>query len=263
MRGNELLDKMELIDPAYIEAAEQLPAGRMRIWRKIGAVAAMMGIVIAGGMLMSGLWRAPAERPEALRQNEIGAEMTEPALATEALWQIEPATEPSGAMSYNGDIMVGGPFENESFLPGKPMISGYGDGSVTVDMAVNNGGVFHSKALDDAMAHYGDTANYRVLVELFSDGVQIPSGGSRAMAEAQRLGDLGYIVALETIRETVTDGEIATVYVTYLFTLHATYDQLTDFKPDESLGYKFVLYDEVFGETKGPEGITYNSGFIS
>ena len=26
MRGNELLDKMELIDPAYIEAADAAPA---------------------------------------------------------------------------------------------------------------------------------------------------------------------------------------------------------------------------------------------
>ena len=31
MRGNELLDKMELIDPAYIEAADTAPNKRKRL----------------------------------------------------------------------------------------------------------------------------------------------------------------------------------------------------------------------------------------
>ena len=32
MRGNELLDKMELIDPAYIEAADTAPNKRKSVW---------------------------------------------------------------------------------------------------------------------------------------------------------------------------------------------------------------------------------------
>ena len=263
MSGNELLDKMELIDPAYIEEAERMSASRKRIWLKIGAIAAVIGIVIAGGLLMNGMWSFPSDRSDALRQNEIGAESTEPALATEALWQVELATEPSGPLSYHGSIMVGGPFENDSFLNVKPIISGYGDASATVDMSVTNGGVVRSLALDEAMAHYGDSANYRVLVELFSNGVQIPSGGAQAMAEAQRLVDLGYIVAMEIITEEVRDGEIVTVNATYLFTLHVTYEQMVDFEPEESLGYKFVLYDEAFGGNTSVPDVVYNGGFIS
>lgn len=40
MRGNELLDKMELIDPAYIEAADTAPNKRKSAWAKWGAAAA-------------------------------------------------------------------------------------------------------------------------------------------------------------------------------------------------------------------------------
>ena len=40
MNGNELLDKMELIDPAYIEAADAQPNARRRVRIKWGALAA-------------------------------------------------------------------------------------------------------------------------------------------------------------------------------------------------------------------------------
>lgn len=36
MRGNELLDKMELIDPAYIEAADAAPNKRKSVGRSGG-----------------------------------------------------------------------------------------------------------------------------------------------------------------------------------------------------------------------------------
>ena len=41
MRGNELLDKMELIDPAYIEAADK----RKSVWAKWGTLAAFLCLV--------------------------------------------------------------------------------------------------------------------------------------------------------------------------------------------------------------------------
>lgn len=46
MRGNELLDKMELIDPAYVEAAEVLPKKKKKAWVKWGAMAACLCLVI-------------------------------------------------------------------------------------------------------------------------------------------------------------------------------------------------------------------------
>ena len=47
MRGNELLDKMELIDPAYVEAADTKPKGRKNTWVKWGAVAACFCLVFS------------------------------------------------------------------------------------------------------------------------------------------------------------------------------------------------------------------------
>ena len=40
MRGKELLEKMELIDPAYVEAAEAKPRKKKGVWLKWGAMVA-------------------------------------------------------------------------------------------------------------------------------------------------------------------------------------------------------------------------------
>ena len=45
MRGNELLDKMELIDPAYIEAADTAPNKRKSVWAKWGTLTACLCLV--------------------------------------------------------------------------------------------------------------------------------------------------------------------------------------------------------------------------
>ena len=48
MRGKEFLDKMELIDPAYVEAAEAAPAPKIRKMKRIrwGAVAACLCLLL-------------------------------------------------------------------------------------------------------------------------------------------------------------------------------------------------------------------------
>ena len=43
MRGNDFLDKMELVDPAYVEAADAKPQKRRNIWIPAGAVACCSG----------------------------------------------------------------------------------------------------------------------------------------------------------------------------------------------------------------------------
>lgn len=45
MRGNELLDKLERIDPAYIEAADTAPNKRKSVWAKWGTLAACLCLV--------------------------------------------------------------------------------------------------------------------------------------------------------------------------------------------------------------------------
>ena len=51
MRGNEFLDKMELIDPAYVEAADAEPKKKKKknIFIKFGAIAACIALVIYAG----------------------------------------------------------------------------------------------------------------------------------------------------------------------------------------------------------------------
>lgn len=51
MRGNELLDKMALIDPAYVEAADQTPKKKNYSWLKFGALAACLCLIIIGVVL--------------------------------------------------------------------------------------------------------------------------------------------------------------------------------------------------------------------
>lgn len=246
MRGNELLDKMELIDPAFVEEADRQPVKKKVIWVRWTAMAACF-CLIAGA---AWLWIEQFEYPDDLRwQEKTATDSTNAAIEWVEIGETEIAMEP-----YNTPVN-----DDQSILDGKPMISGYGGPADTIwDMSVSNGGIFCSAALEAAMNYYADAVNYRVLVELFSDGIQIASGGAQAVAEATRLSELGYIVAMETSQETVTDGEIATVYVTYYFTIHATYEQLLDFQPDGTLGYKFVLYDEALGTGQNSDVASYN-----
>lgn len=55
MRGNELLDKMELIDPAYIEAADAKLKKKKNVWIKWGAMAACLCLVIGGYIHFRGI----------------------------------------------------------------------------------------------------------------------------------------------------------------------------------------------------------------
>lgn len=46
MRGNEFLDKMELIDPAYVEAADTNSKRKKSVWLKWGAMAACLCLIV-------------------------------------------------------------------------------------------------------------------------------------------------------------------------------------------------------------------------
>lgn len=49
MRGNEFLDKMELIDSAYVEAADSKMSKKRFSWIKLGAIAACFALIIFAG----------------------------------------------------------------------------------------------------------------------------------------------------------------------------------------------------------------------
>lgn len=245
MKGNELLIMMELIDSTYIEAAEKVPQKRTVRWIRLAALAASSCVIIGSAIL----WRRGIGYPDdPLRRHEIGADGTNAAMEWVEIGQTEIVTEPYRVPENT----------EKAILNEKPMISGFGEMGVNVDMSVSNGGVWYSQALEAAMDHYGDTVNYRVLLELFCDGVQIASGGGQAVAEAERLKEMGYTVAMETTKEMQSDGEVAEVYVHYYFTIHGTYEQMRQFQPNEGLGYKFMLYDEVLGGSMNDEIVNYN-----
>ena len=89
--------------------------------------------------------------------------------------------------------------------------------------------------LSDAMAEYGDSANYLVIVDLFSDGHQIWDRAAFE-AESQRLFQLGYTPIIETFSS--PEGSSVALQ------LNATYEQLKNFPASPDHGYFFVLRDE-------------------
>ena len=50
MRGEELLEKMELVDPAYVEAADT-PRRKAPIWLRWGALAACAVLAVCAGLM--------------------------------------------------------------------------------------------------------------------------------------------------------------------------------------------------------------------
>ncbi len=274
MKGDELLNKMGLIDPKYIVEAEAEPRKKNNTWVRWGAVAACMCIIAGGTFVMPRAWNTPSTAipdPEIQNNTVDGTiiegtgkideytEQNEPNGKNEAF--TEPAKEPYHDNVNNG-FSLGGQFGDDAFLSGKPMVSNYGEASYDADIAVENGGVLFSNSLQSAMDNHGDSANYRVLIVLFKEGKHISSGSMTALTEAQRLSELGYIVAMETYTETEECDGFVKANVNYYFTLHTTYDRLSDFETDSNLGYYVMLYGEYFGESEiGSDVDVYNNGF--
>jgi hypothetical protein len=95
------------------------------------------------------------------------------------------------------------------------------------------------------MEQYGGDVKYRVIVELFSDGVAIDCADDAGVMEMERFAAEGYTVAFENY----FDG-----YVNYnYFTLHATLEQLENFPAGEQYGYCVMLYGERVETTGGSQ----------
>ena len=120
----------------------------------------------------------------------------------------------------------------------KTMISSFDvNGTPSASYATPENGKFSfSIPLREAMNEYGDSVLYRVVVDVFNNKEQLSSDSRQVQDECERLSNIGYVVAYET----VSDGESSHYY----FTLHATYDELTEFIANESYGYFMFLYGE-------------------
>lgn len=67
MTGNELLDKLSLIDPAYVEEADREPKKKNYSWLKFGALAACLCLIIIGVVLQ----REPTDRIQNIVSNHL------------------------------------------------------------------------------------------------------------------------------------------------------------------------------------------------
>ena len=63
MRGNELLDKMELIDPAYIEEADRAPGKKRIFWTRWAAMAACFCLIVGAIHLLPRWQNNPGTEP--------------------------------------------------------------------------------------------------------------------------------------------------------------------------------------------------------
>ena len=229
MKGEEFLNKMELIDSAFIEQADTMPKKKKGAAAKIGALAACMAVAAVGALLLSPgpgtAPDAPVPQPDRVIQSREDAPLPEK--------EKEPEVYPSHTVLHPGDVdyvhpiytpepddptksdtiydretgyVIGGPFNHDEAFPVTPCISSFGKASISEDISVSNGGVYISPSLRAAMEHYGDSVNYRVKIELFKDGVGISSAGDEAKAEAERLFELGYNTAIGTFKD--SDGSV-------------------------------------------------------
>lgn len=267
MKAYEWIDAVSGIDPELVEnAAKEQP--RASAWKKVLPLAACFVLLVGACFAIPSLTTKPNTEPRLAapvpnpngsieRTPEPDVYPTHPILhpGDVGYEDPEPVVEPTSETPVNGvnaPIVEFGP-DNHETVDVKPMISSYGEMDVPADLAVQNGGVHFSEPLLAAMDAYGDDATYRVLVELFHDGVQTAADSPLAEAETHRLGDLGYIVAIEKVYQDE-------VMISCSFTLHATYEQLQAFTASDNLGYSLLLYGEVFGDSDNLP-VVYN-GFV-
>ncbi len=136
-----------------------------------------------------------------------------------------------------------------------PMISSYGIAGDASYAAPKNGEVFKSIPLSGALEEYDDSARYQVIVYVFKDGVQLDSNSAEVQAELERLGALGYT----TVFEEHNNGEDTE----YVFSLHATKEELQSFSCNEKYGYFFFLYGEFYSSSDTSSVTNYvHDGYI-
>ena len=275
MNGNDFLDKMELIDAAYVETADCAPHKNKQIVRRFGALAACFAVSVAGAVIITHRNdSAPASllMPEEVVQSDGSAAQREDVAQpipgdtvvnaddvnyVNPIYTPEP-DEPDIKIEVTPDsgYVVGGPFNHDQTVPVTPCISSYGEGSYSADLSVANGGVHIASSLSNAMEHYGDNVTYRVMLVPFADGIGISAASQEVKSEAERLFEHGYTTAQETI--TNPDGSKEH----YFYLISATCYQIEQFPAAENLGYLLVFYDEYLGAPSTSDTVVFN-GFAN
>lgn len=116
MRGNELLDKMELIDPEFIEAADRMHVKRKVLWIRWVAMAACFCLIVSMIHLLPGLRNAPGPVPTMPGVEHTSQGEDEPVTITlePGVWYDEYVGQ--GALLFNE--AVSNMSADRSYIPG-------------------------------------------------------------------------------------------------------------------------------------------------
>jgi hypothetical protein len=233
MKNERILNCLGDVDENYIaEAAPSAQKKHRPIWVKWGAMAACLAVVLVGGLAARRQMTVPTE------DTATGSIAPGGAYVSGDFSDSAKEEAPLAGIADDGSDLSG---DLTGYLP---TISAFGETKMDSDISVDNGGVLFSDALTGAMAQYGGDVDYRVIVELFSDGVELDCTSEAGKAEMDRFfADEGYTVVFENY----FDGYVNHNY----FTLHATLEQLENFPASEQYGYCVMLYGERLETTDG------------
>ncbi len=92
MRGNELLYKLELVDPAFIEAAEEQPRRKRAVWLQWGAAAACLCVIAAAFTFHHGTGRLPSPGPGGIAPEPVMSQDVSPTVTDAAVTPAQPDT---------------------------------------------------------------------------------------------------------------------------------------------------------------------------
>lgn len=275
MKETEFLKAVGSIDEKYIEEAEAKTKKKSSSFLKYGSLAACLclcAVLAASFGKTTNLEKSVGKTEETQGAGGM-IERTEP---------VKPETD--DIESDRGNIISGIPDESfpvpqeentpqsEGNLPfisyqqtpssvenATPKYTKIFEGfaGITEGVSVKDGEVWMSPGLMKAMEEYTDTTRYRLLVKFFKDGTEIDSGTTGARNEVDRLGKLGYEMALQNF----FDGKENH----YTISLIADYENLLSFKGNEYMGTALMLYNEGFAEdpAAGGDAVVYNGAMES
>ncbi len=212
---------MELVDAAFVEAADSASAKKHPGWIKWGALAACCCLIIFGALAVRSRERKPAL----------------PGIAKYAEAPMQEDGTPA-VIPYNGIYEEEAPERDDSPIlsmftpdPDEPQ-------SEPCYAAPQNGTVYYSVPLSNALAAYGSSVRYRVVVFLFQNEFQLESNTPEVMREMERLNEAGYPVFYKS------GDENGTVFAHFSMLLQES--QLVEFAANEDYGYMLFFYSEVF-----------------
>lgn len=119
MRGSGLLDKMELTDPKYVEAAEGKPKRRKNVWLKWSPAAACLALLILAGILVPRTKDGSSRvLPGGIVREYKKTSLTKDELAIEWPWEYKTVSEQYTTLILDGEEFYSGRAVDASYLGG-------------------------------------------------------------------------------------------------------------------------------------------------